>query len=100
MLIAGHEKLANSSLSGSYAFSIIYFCYELLVPQVLIISFQILGPNSDLKNGKSCLQRGGFIRDYLQNFIVKRMECPACNPDLNPTEHLWDQLVCAVCSSD
>uniref|UniRef100_A0A3Q0RNA2 Tc1-like transposase DDE domain-containing protein n=1 Tax=Amphilophus citrinellus TaxID=61819 RepID=A0A3Q0RNA2_AMPCI len=40
--------------------------------------------------------REGFIRDYFQNLGVERMEWPACSLDLNPTEHLWDQLGSAV----
>ena len=38
----------------------------------------------------------GFIRDHLQNVGVERMERPASSPDLNPIEHLLDQLGRAV----
>ena len=34
--------------------------------------------------------------DYLQNLGVERMEWPACSPDLNPIDQLWDQLGRAV----
>ena len=37
-----------------------------------------------------------FIRDYLQNLGVKRMESSATSIDLSSTEHLSDQFVCAV----
>ena len=40
--------------------------------------------------------RAGFIREYLQNVGVERMEWPASNPDLNPIEHLLYQLGRAV----
>ncbi|GLD48602.1 caspase-13-like protein [Lates japonicus] len=40
--------------------------------------------------------RAGFIRDYLQNLGMQRMEWPASSPDLNPIEHVWDQFGRAV----
>lgn len=42
------------------------------------------------------LHRMGFIRVYLQNLGVKTMNLPACSPDLNPIEHMWDLLGHAV----
>lgn len=32
---------------------------------------------------QDCDTQSGFIRDYLQNFGVERMEWPVCSPDLN-----------------
>uniref|UniRef100_A0A3P8ND95 Tc1-like transposase DDE domain-containing protein n=1 Tax=Astatotilapia calliptera TaxID=8154 RepID=A0A3P8ND95_ASTCA len=44
----------------------------------------------------TCPHRAGFIRNYLQNLGVKRIEWPVSSPDFNPTQHLWDQLGHAV----
>ena len=51
------------------------------------------------KKVPGCHQRLRIIRlvtDYLKNFGVDRMDWPANSPDLNPMEHLWDQLGFAV----
>ena len=37
-----------------------------------------------------------IVRDHLQVSQIPRMEWPACSPDLNPIEQLWNQLGKAI----
>ncbi|GFW19292.1 transposable element Tcb2 transposase [Trichonephila clavipes] len=38
------------------------------------------------------LHRANLVEDFLFEKGIVRMECPACSPDMNPIEHVWDAL--------
>lgn len=50
-------------------------------------------PNDEI----TCPQKRGCQR-ILQSLEMGTKELPAWSPDIQTTEHLWDQLGCAVCS--
>ena len=68
---------------------------EILEP-VAIPYLRNMGPTAILQDDNARPHRARIIREYLQNVGVERMEWPAMSPDLNPNEHLCDQLGCAV----
>ncbi|GFX59486.1 transposable element Tcb2 transposase [Trichonephila clavipes] len=51
-----------------------------------------IGDDFILMDDNCRLHRANPVEDFLFEEGIVRMECPACSPDMNPIEHVWDAL--------
>ena len=64
---------------------------EILRPLVVPLLRRI-GPQALLQDDNAPVHRARVVNDFLQRRGVQRLDWPACSPDMNPIENIWDQL--------
>jgi len=69
---------------------------EILRPVVVPFVWNNMAPGALFQDDNARPHRARIVDIYLQQEQINRVDWPACSPDLNVIEHVWDQLGKAV----